>query len=159
MGYYIRILSPIKENVTLEIIYNCLRNKKINFSIEHDLESKKLNNKNWKQTIFFYSKNKQPILLNRDIANQKGNLVKEEVKEFLDEIKNLPVTKKKKEIESRLKRTKQIFSFQIPTSDIDDSGWNLVDTIIDILVEKSKGFVQVDREGFYIDKKLVLKIK
>ena len=81
-------------------------------------------------------------------------LLKEEIKEFLIELKQLPLSKEKKEIERLLKNTKQIFSFQIPTSDINYNGWSLVDQIIDFLIEKTLGFVQADREGFWILRKI-----
>jgi len=160
MSYYIRVLSHKKENVLLRDICDHLVHKKINFFIDSNLKSTQLDNKNWKQFIITHNKEKKPLVLNRDVINaQKNNLVKEEIKEFLEEIENLLLTKEKKEIEKRLKQTNQIFSFQIPISDIDNNDWNLVDSIIDFLVEKTEGFVQADKEGFYINKKLVLKTK
>ncbi len=162
MGYYIRVLSPMESAPTLREICDCLSNNKLKFSINYSNNSKELNNKKWKQILFQYDPKNIPIILDRDVISESKNIVTDEINEFLDKINELGFSLNKGKIKKMLQVTKQIFALQIPTTDITGNnweGWKLTDAIVKYLVENTNGFVQADGEGFYIGKKLVLKLE
>lgn len=160
MGYYTRLLTPSTKSVTLREIFNHLKQNKIKFSSNIKDNDKTVDDVSWNQIEFSYNKEKSPIVLEKNVLNnEEGNLVKSEILEFLGEIERLPLSISKMRVKSKLREIKQIYAFRIPTSDITDEGWALRDWIDNYLTDKLGGFHQADLEGFYLGKKLVLKVK
>ena len=111
----------------------------------------------WEQLAVALTSDAGPLIVNRDVAG-RGDVVGEEVDEFLKIARSVPRTKATKEVVAHLRETKQIFGLQVPTSSIDSKGWTIAHAVMRFLAARCDGLVHADGEGFYRGNDVVLAI-
>lgn len=79
-----------------------------------------------------------------------------EFKELLEEIKNSPA---KRQVLSHLDRTRFIVACRLPSSDIDDDGYDVNGDFLGYFVGHCDGMIQADGEGFYQGAKVLLAVE
>jgi hypothetical protein len=84
--------------------------------------------------------------------------MKEEIGEFLEFIGRPGLSFKKRKVIEHLKKTRYIIACQLPTSDIDDDGYDANGDFLTYFVENCGGIIQADGEGFYEGSKLIVKL-
>jgi hypothetical protein len=87
------------------------------------------------------------------------NLIQDEIadfKELLGEIKNSPA---KREVISHLNRTRFIVACRLPTTDIDDDGYDVNGDFLGYFVDHCEGMIQADGEGFYRGAEVLLAVE
>jgi hypothetical protein len=92
-------------------------------------------------------------------AERGRNLIADEVsdlKELLEEIKNSPA---KRQVISHLNRTRFIVACRLPTSDIDDDGYDVNGDFLGYFVDHCEGMIQADGEGFYQGSEVLLAVE
>jgi hypothetical protein len=97
--------------------------------------------------------------LSRHAGPERRNLVQDEVAEFkelLEEIKNSPA---KRQVISHLNRTRFIVARRLPTTDIDDDGYDVNGDFLGYFVDHCEGMIQADGEGFYRGAEVLLAVE
>jgi hypothetical protein len=112
----------------------------------------------WEQVPLLYKHGKLPILAecNRDDGSE-DSLLQSEIEEFLDMVGSPGLFPSKRRVVQHLKNTKFIIACQLPTSDIDDDGYNANGEFLNYFVEHCGGMIQADGEGFYDGDKILVK--
>ncbi|HCQ14214.1 hypothetical protein [Flavobacterium sp.] len=155
MGYYTRVFcsSKIKPKVNLLIEYLT--------EIGHTVwtNPKELED-DWTDFELMYDSERLPLLIE---LNEKGNsdgLAEQELLEFFEFIGKANIFElSKKKVISHLDRTEYIVCIQLPTNDIIDEGYDVNGNLMSYLERNFSGMTHADREGFYLNNKLLLKIK
>ena len=111
----------------------------------------------WGRIALALSGDGGPLVVARD-AGCQGDVVDEEVGEFLRHLKRSPRSKTRDRVIEHLRDTKQILSLQVPTSSIDTTGWAVAHAVMRFLVASCDGLVHADGEGFYHGNDLVLEV-
>lgn len=162
MGYYVRAFCTSDKVPTIKEIFDWVASKGYKLGVPDDLVDFDLNSNNWEHVDILYKEGKLPILseINRDNFTDDCLLREEldEFREFLSDVNGFFNLKKKK-VEKHINKTKYIVANQLPTSDIDEDGYNVNGIFMEYFVNHCGGMIQADGEGFYENSKLIVKIK
>ena len=148
MSFYVRVFSQAEDYPSLNALCDELLEEGYGFSTSPGKEEAEFKEADWKKLVLQYNESNQPIFLERNTINDKDDLFKEEQKEFLDEVKDLPYSKGQKKAVEILKNTVQIYAFELD-EDITEEGWEFLECMLDFLCDATDGYVQVDEEGLY----------
>jgi hypothetical protein len=159
MGYYLRAfcieeqvppLTEIKDKLQSE---GCL----IEFNKTDGIAD--LKSLEWTRADLTYQKGKRPILVECNRNNgEKGNMAEGEINEFLEFVGSPGLSLAKRKVIKQLQNTKFIIACQLPTSDINDEGYEKVGEFLKYFVKTRKGMIQADQEGFYEGTKVIVKL-
>ncbi len=159
MGYYTRIFCKSNLIPSIKDIFNYVKYKGYDLKIEKSYSNLDINNNNWEEFEFIYKKNRKPIIVEINKENDKSNLFKEEIDEFLEAIGEPRLSFSKKKVIKHLKKTKYIVVNQLLTSDIDDDGYDANAEFLQYFVDFCKGMIQADGEGFYSRNKIIVPLE
>jgi hypothetical protein len=172
MGYYVRAFCTEPEVPTLASIQDWLRklgSRAILDEANHAAESAgvgelrppilDLNTPDWEQIAIAYRAGKLPILAecNRD-GDGDGDLMREEVAEFVEMVEEAEDAVAKQRVLKHLAATRFIIACQLPTSDIEDDGYDANGEFLRFFVEHCGGMIQADGEGFYDGDKVIIQL-
>ena len=159
MGYYTRAFCTSEKVPTIKELIEWAETKGIKLftSDEIDLETR-----DWDDVAIYYRKDKLPILseINHE-EDDEACLMKneiEEFKEFLSDVKGFLNPSKSKVIE-HLGKTRFIVANQLPTSDIEDDGFDANGIVLQYFEKHCGGMIQIDGEGFYEGNKLIIRLE
>lgn len=158
MGYYTRVFCSSKNKPKIKDILESLKSN--GFAVESDLDEDDLDSSEWTNFELNYDPERLPLLVELNEKGKSDGLVEEEILEFTQFVgkPNLLEFNKKKVI-NHLKNTDYIICIQLPTSDIIDEGYNMNGELMAYVERNFSGMTQVDREGFYLNNKLLVKIE
>jgi hypothetical protein len=116
-----------------------------------------LGSSDWEQVAVTYKRGKLPILAecNREDGSE-DSLLHEELAEFVELIEEAEPSAARQRVLDHLGKTKFIVACQVPTSDVDDDGYNATGDFLTFFAERCGGLIRADREGFYEGSTLVL---
>jgi hypothetical protein len=119
-----------------------------------------LHTSDWEQVAVAYKSGKLPILVecNRDDGTHES-LLHQEISEFVDLIANADPIAAGETVLRHLEATRFIVACQLPTSDIDDDGYEANGRFLAFFVERCGGIIQADGEGFYQGGDLILPLE
>jgi hypothetical protein len=159
LGYYIRAFCTVNEVPQLNSILRTVNSSGKQLQLSPEIEEDP-NSSTWEQAAIIYKTGKLPFLVecNRD-AGTSDCLLREEIKEFLDCIGKPGLSLAKRNVIASLNKTRYIITCQIPTSDMDDEGYNACNRFLEYFEKYCGGMVQADGEGFYKGSKLLIKIE
>jgi len=156
MGYYTRVFCKIDKKPAIRQVLDHVN--KLGYKVKSNLVDGEQNKFDWKDFELFYKSDKIPILVESNNIDDEYGLAKEEIEEFLDEIGEAGILAfNKKRVVRHLQATKYIVVTQLPTSDIDDEGYNVNSELLKFFVDNYEGVIQADGEGFYEGTKLIIK--
>lgn len=158
MGYYTRVFCSSKRKPKIIDLINNL--KSIGFDIKSNLDEKDLENPNWTDFELIYDSERLPLLVELNEIGKSHGLAEEEVNEFLEFIgkpKFLQLNKKK--VISQLNKTYYIVCIQLPITDIIDKGYDVNGELMSYVANNFLGMIQADKEGFYCNNKLIVKLE
>ena len=173
MGYYVRAFCTNPKVPDLATIQTWLREHKSSAVIDdpnHAVEVAKagksrppildLATSDWEQVAIVYRVGKLPILAecNRDDGTNEC-LMREEVGEFVELVEEADRSEVTERVLEHLAATAFVIACQLPSSDIEDDGYNVNGHFLTFFVEHCGGMIQADGEGFYEGDKLVLPLK
>lgn len=158
MGYYTRVFCSSKNKPKIKELLESLKSN--GFAVESDLDEEDLENSEWTNFELNYAPEKLPLLVELNEKGKSDGLVEEEILEFIQFVgkPNLLELNKKKVI-NHLKNTDYIICIQLPTLDIVDEGYNVNGELMAYVERNFSGMIQADREGFYLNNKLLVKIE
>ena len=173
MGYYVRAFCTNPAVPDLASIQAWLRERKSAAVIDdpnHAVEASQrgesqrpvidLHTSEWEQVAIAYRPGKLPILAecNRDDGTAHC-LMREEVAEFVEFVQAAGPSEAAARVLKHLADTKFVVACQLPSSDLDDDGFDVNGDFLSFFVERSGGMIQADGEGFYDDEKLIVALK
>ena len=114
----------------------------------------------WEQIAIAYRAGKLPILAdcNRDDGTDES-LMREEIAEFVEFIGEPGQSATKRRVLEHLAATKFVVACQLPTSDLEDDGFDANDEFLGFFVEHCGGMIQADGEGFYDRDEVIVALK
>lgn len=148
MSFYVRIFSQAEDYPSLNALCDELLEEGYEFSTSPGKDEPDFKLQDWHSIVLQYNENNKPIFLERNTIDDEDTLFKEEQKEFLDEVKEMPYSKGQKKAVEILKNTVQIYAFELD-EDISEEGWEFLECMLDFLCDATDGYVQVDEEGLY----------
>lgn len=156
MGYYMRVFSKNDSPPPISSILQAFERQGRHIEIEAEsAPSSPL----WERATIVYKAEKLPILVECNRDNSTDNsLFKEEICEFLAAVGPAGLSLSKHSVISYLKKAKLIVACQIPTSDIDDYGYEVVGEFLAYVRDSCHGIIQADLEGFYSGDKLIVRV-
>lgn len=155
MGYFTRVFCKSNNKPSIKIILD--RINSLGYSVNSNLDSNEVNSENWTDFELHYKKGKLPILVELNQLGNSNGLAEEEIEEFQESIgKPGLFNSNKKKVLKHLEQTKFILSNQLPTSDIDDDGYDVNGELMNLFVSEFEGMIQCDGEGIYLEGKLVV---
>jgi hypothetical protein len=139
MSYYIRVLSPSDEQVSV----NALRRNLGDFSlqIENGTEA------SWDQLLLSHTSGREIAVIERNLVTA-ASMAEEEIEEFLDEINDLNPVSGADWLREFLPSVKCIYAFQILNGADEGDGWSAIGSIKSELWSQLGGIFQADGEGF-----------
>jgi len=156
MGYFTRVFCKSNSKPNVKQILEMLNSK--NFSAKSNLDENELQSEKWTDFELIYKEGKLPILVELNQINESDGLAEEEIEEFKEAIgKPKLFDSKKKKVIKHLDQTNFILCNQLPTSDIDDDGYDINGQLMEIFATECEGMIQCDGEGFYSGNKLIVK--
>jgi hypothetical protein len=159
MGYYVRAFCTVTKVPPIGSVLQWLDQRSKHLELDQQMVKVDSISPEWDQAAVVYKKGKLPILVecNRDTGTE-DSLLKEEISEFLELIGNPGLSLSKRQVISHLNKTRYVVACQLPTSDIDDDGYDANAEFLNYFVENCGGLIQADGEGFYNRKKLIVKL-
>jgi hypothetical protein len=156
MGYFTRVFCKSSNSPSIQQIILHLNNDRQNSCFLEEC-TKDPNNTSWTNFTLKYKDGKLPLFVELNKLEGEDSLVKEEISEFINDIGRPGFSFTKRKVISHLKQTKYIIVVQIPTSDIDDDGYETNEELLKYFAVNFEGLVQADGEGFYNGTKLIVK--
>lgn len=148
MSFYVRVFSLAEDFPSLNALCDELLEEGYEFATSPGKEEPEFQEENWHSMVLQYDESQKPIFLERNTVNDEDSLFKEEQKEFLDELKELPYSKGQKKAVEVVKKAVQVYAFELD-EELTEAGWEFLETMLDFLCDATDGYVQVDEEGIY----------
>jgi hypothetical protein len=160
MGYYVRAFC-ISDNVpAISVIFEWLEQRGRHLELDKEMIAADEKSNKWEQVAVVYKKGKLPILAECNRGDGSPDcLMREEIGEFLEFVGSPGLSLARRKVINHLKKTKYIIACQLPTSDIDDDGYDANWDFLTYFVENCSGIIQADGEGFYEGNKLIVELK
>lgn len=128
------------------------------YLVQSNLDENELLSEDWTEFELFYKEGKFPILVEHNSIKQSDGLAEQEIEAFKEAIgKPGWFDLSKKKVLRHLNQTNFILCNQLPTSDIDDDGYNLNGALMELFVSVCEGMIQCDAEGFYLGNVILVK--
>lgn len=161
MGYYIRAFCTARKPPTIRSVLRALFATGVQLKPEDDFDNPEtLDSHDWQQFAFLYKPGRLGILVecNRHDGSH-GCLAAKEIEEFIDLIGSSERSAPKRKVTDHLKATQFIIACQLPSTDIDDDGFDANGEFLNYFVHHCGGMVQADGEGFYDGHEVIVSIK
>ena len=144
MGYYIRIFGTSNPNIDIEELERALTRSGLTAKFEIDPTETK---DNWTTVDVTNSAGDCLIQIERNPVVE-GELGKEELEEFREQIKYYKPTSAVKWLLKYFNKVKVIYAFQILAATKSEDEWKIIDSVRARILAKTGGITQADREGF-----------
>lgn len=143
MGYYIRVLGTTDKVIHLDELIKNLENENLtaDFSIPKN-ESPSV----WTELIV--SKNSNELFIIERNLVKDGELGKDEIEEFRDEIEDCKPISAVKWLNNYFDKVKVIYAFQLFDIAFEDDNYEIVSNLREKIWNKVGGILQADNEGF-----------
>lgn len=148
MSFFVRVFSLVEDYPSLRAICEELTEAGFEFATSPGNNEDDFEEKDWKNILFQYDNKYEPIELDRNCIDHKDNMFREEQREFLEVIKDIPYSKSQKKALEIIKNAKQIYAFDVDEN-ITEAGWSFLECVLDYICDATDGYVQVDEEGIY----------
>lgn len=148
MPFFVRVFSMAEDIPSRNSICDELLEEDYEFMTSPGKEEPEFREMNWTSMSFQYREGGPVLELERNTPELDGALFSDEKKEFQDIIEGLPYGKHTKRVKGILDGLKQIYAFRIE-EEMDEEGWQFLETILDYICDGTDGYVQIDGEGIY----------
>ena len=144
MGYYIRVLGTSDPNIHIDELISGLTNEGLTAKFDIDQNESA---DNWTVIGVSNSNGDDLIQIERNPVRD-GELGKEEIEEFKDNIKEYKPSSAVKWLDKYFDNVKVIYAFQLLNASMEDENFPIVGSIKSIIWSKVGGILQADNEGF-----------
>jgi hypothetical protein len=144
MGYYIRVLGTSDHNIHIDELISGLTNQGLTAKFDIDPNESR---DNWSVIGVANSDNDDLMQIERNPVID-GELGKDELEEFKDDIKDYKPTSAVKWLDKYFDKVKVIYAFQLLDKAFEGDNFSIVGAIKSIIWNKVGGILQADNEGF-----------
>jgi len=144
MGYYIRVLGTSDPNIHIDELISGLTNEGLTAKFDIDQNESA---DNWTVIGVSNSNGDDLIQIERNPVRD-GELGKEEIEEFKDNIKEYKPSSAVKWLDKYFDNVKVIYAFQLLNASMEDENFPIVGSIKSTIWSKVGGILQADNEGF-----------
>ncbi len=144
MGYYIRVLGTSNPNIHIDYLVSALINDGL--TAKFDIDPTETAD-NWTIIGVANSDGDDLMQIERNPV-VGGELGKEELEEFRDDIKEYKPTSAVKWLDNYFDKVKVIYAFQLLDASMDENNFPIVSSIKSTIWNKTGGIFQADNEGF-----------
>jgi hypothetical protein len=144
MGYYIRVLGTSDPNIHIDELISGLTSEGL--TAEFDIDQNESAD-NWTVIGISNSNGDDLIQIERNPVKD-GELGKEEIEEFKDDIKEYKPSSAVKWLDKYFNNVKVIYAFQLLNASMEDENFPIVGSIKSTIWSKVGGILQADNEGF-----------
>jgi hypothetical protein len=144
MGYYIRILGTSNPNIHIDELKSSLLTDGLTAKFELD---QKENPDNWTLINVLNAEGECLTQIERNPVIE-GELGKEELEEFREEIKDYKPTSAVKWLDKYFDNVKVIYAFQMLNVAFEENNNPIIHSIRESICRKIGGIIQADNEGF-----------
>lgn len=148
MSFYVRVFSQAEDFPSLYAICDELLEEGFEFATSPGKDESEFKEVDWRNLVLQYDEEFKPIELERNIKEDEDPLFMGEQGEFLEAVKKLPYSKGQKKVLEIIKKSVQIYAFEVD-EDITEEGWDFLECMLDFICDATDGYVQVDEEGVY----------
>lgn len=150
MGYYLRAFCTSADIPPLRTIFDWAEKQGVRLEApETDVDAT-----GWEQAEVIYQPERSPIVA----ETNTGELLHEEVEEFVDFLEDVDDSPEKQKVLDHLEQSKAVVAAQL-LGDIDDDGYTAAGEFLTYFVEHCGGLIQADGEGFYEGDKLIVEVE
>ena len=144
MGYYIRVLGTQDRHIHIDELVDSLKTDGLSAQIKY-----KQNEHPGKWTILDIANDKgEPIVQIERNPVIEGELGKEELEEFKEEIQDCKPTSSVKWLAQYFDKVKVIYAFQLLKAAFDNDNFEIIRSLKTTIWKKTDGIIQADNEGF-----------
>lgn len=156
MGYRCRVFCQEEFNLSIKSLDTFLNKSYSDCKFKGHQDS--CDDEHWEYTELHYQEENNHILLEVNRRGEDDELIEDEVENFIHNIGKVNLLSfKKKKLINIIKNTELIVCFQIPISDINDKGFDVIFDLANEIANKSNGIIHYDNEGYYLNGNLYLK--
>lgn len=142
MGHYIRILSPNELRVPMTRLTDALEELGAHVALSGDSAET-----TWRQIVLSHPEGKDIAVVECDLV-EKGSLAEEEIGELLEEIADAEPASAVAWLKAYMPKVKAIYAIQVASGAAEGEGWDVIDTIRQVLMDHAGGIIQADDEGY-----------
>ena len=143
MGHYIRSLSPSEKVPSLAEIRTALSREAPLGQLQVPAGPEAM----WTQVSLVHATGEVVAEIERNTASD-GDLVIEEIEEFLEEIEDCEPASAAAWLAEYLPQVKTIYAFQLLNGTEEEQGWQILGAAKDAIFQQVGGIIQADDEGF-----------
>lgn len=144
MGYYIRVLGIQDPDIHIDDLISALKAEHLSAKFEHNASEQP-----GKWTMLTINNDDgEPLAQLERNAVVDGELGKEEMDEFREEIKDALPESSAKWLAKYFDKVKVIYAFQMLTASFEEGNFEIISTIRETIWNKTGGILQSDNEGF-----------
>jgi len=143
MGHYIRILSPSETVPSLAEIRTALSSEAPLGQLQVPAGPEEM----WTQVSLVHATGEVVAEIERNSASD-GDLVTEEIEEFLEEIEDCEPASAAAWLADYLPQVRTIYAFQLLNGTEAEQGWQILGAAKDAIFQQVGGIIQADDEGF-----------
>ena len=144
MGYYIRVLGTTDPNIHIDELISGLTNEGLTAKFYIDQNQRP---DSW-TVIGVANSNYDDLMQIERNPVIDGELGKDELEEFREDIKDYKPTSAVKWLDKYFDKVKVIYAFQLLDKSFDDENFSIVGSIKSTIWNKVGGILQADNEGF-----------
>lgn len=144
MGYYIRVLGTQDPDIHIDELLEALKEDGLWAQINFDQNESP---DKWTVLQIVNDKGQELTQLERNPVID-GQLGKDELEEFKEEIQNYKPASAVKWLTKYFEKVKVIYAFQILNAGFDEGNFEIISSIKTKLWNKTDGIIQADNEGF-----------
>ncbi|MGZ4164789.1 MAG: hypothetical protein ACXVDB_08990 [Tumebacillaceae bacterium] len=148
MAHFLRVFTSTTDTPTLPVLANKLDMEGFDFNTFPKKDDPRFLENDWRTLHISYDERAASVILDRSLKGEEDKLFEEEIEEFQQSLAALEDSSGKQTVAALLANTQQVFACLIP-DDITEHGWELVETLLEIVLDHTGGTLQVDGEGWY----------
>jgi hypothetical protein len=158
VGSYVRAFCASGDPPPLREVLDFARDQGSLLRLDPEASDAGPDDPGWERVGLLYKDGKLPILLEVNRNDADDSLAHEEIEEFLEFLEDAPRDDGRRKVEDHLRATRFVVAAQLPTSDIDDDGYDANGWIMRFFVERHGAMIQADGEGFYDGDKVIVEL-
>lgn len=158
MGYYVRCFCTGTRVPTLREALAAVARDYPQLEVGSGSAPVDLDTPAWRSALLRYKSGKAPIDVDLNRVDGEDTMPADEIAEFIEMVEAEDESTAQKQVLDHLRKTTFTVACQLPTSDIDDDGYNANALFLQHFVDHCAGMIQADGEGFYEGDRVVLQL-
>ena len=148
VAHFMRVFTNKTKAPNISELRHQLEQDGFVFETFPDTDDPRYTAEDWRTLHLAHDRNVASIILYRSVRGDEGDVFNDEIEEFQEALNSVADAPEKQAVQQILQNASQIFACYIP-DDLNETGWELVESLLEKLLEATDGSLQVDGEGFF----------